>query len=909
MDVGPVGRSDELARLTGLVRQVAQGRGGLAWVRGEPGAGSSTLIDVVAAQATDCLVLRGAADELAQAFPLSLMAGVFGDCAEWPPIAKLLRGETDGAVDPVLAAGERILALVDRLCADRPVVLVAEDLQWADEPSLLVWSRLARSVGQIPLLLIGTAQPVPHRDTVVRLRDLVGEDIELGPLSDADVRTIAGRVLDAEPGPRLSTELARAGGNPLFTRELVDALVRDGLIEITDRVAEFTGESGAVPGSLAVAIGRRLQFPSADVLRVAALLGNDFDLTELAIVSGKSVVELSGVVEQAIAAGAVRESGSRLRFRHELIRQVLVEQTSEATRVALHLHLAEQLATAGRGVDVVARHLLAVPDIADGWVRRWLAEVPEAKLYAVPQVAAELLGRVLSTADDPELAARAARVAFWLGRDDEAYRRARDIARRTTDAELAARMNLLAVRSAGRAGRMEEALRITREPIFDGVSPATRAALGAWSAVMLVGTGAVEEAGAVVRAALDEAKRGGNCLTLGYALHASTLVAAPPIALHRIDEALSVLGDDPESMDLRLLLINNRLTYLAGLGRWEEAESALAAALVLAERAGTFRGAIMLATAAEVSYKRGNWDDALLHLGGIDTEFAGNGSNLNPAAIGALVALHRGEQAKAEEYLRITGIDAWSARNPANWRLTAAWALQAEVDGDPQAALGLMTTWLDPVPVPGQRTRQEVLPHLVRLALAVDDRETAASATKVAREDADTDLQIGSAVAALCCEAQLNDDVDGLLQAARDYGRYGWPLQQALALEEAAARLAKTDASRARATFVDAMKIYEDLGATWDLRRAESRLRALGIRRGPRSLHRRATSGWDALTPAEVRIAGLVAKGLSNPDIAGELFLSRRTVQTHVSNILTKLGLSSRLEIVRGAVAIPTRAG
>uniref|UniRef100_UPI0039BF242C ATP-binding protein n=1 Tax=Lentzea alba TaxID=2714351 RepID=UPI0039BF242C len=905
--MGPVGRADELERLTRLVRQVAQGRGGLAWVQGEAGAGSSTLIDELTAQAADCLVLRATADELAQAFPLRLLA----DVLESEEITRLLRGEIDGsgAVDPVLAAGERMLELVDRLCAERPVVLVTEDLQWADEPSLLVWGRLARSVGQIPLLLIGTAQPVPHRDTAARLRDLVDEVVELGPLTDQDIRTIAARILNAEPGPRLSAELARAGGNPLYARELVDSLVRDGLVEN----AEFIGESGAVPSSLAVAIGRRLQLPSADVLRVAALLGNDFDLTELAIASGRSVVELSGVVEHAITAGVLRASGERLRFRHELIRQVLVEQTSAATRVALHRHLAEQLATAGRGVDVVARHLLAVPDITDGWVRRWLSEVPDACLYAVPQVAAELLGRVLKSAGPSweVLAARAARVAFWLGRDEDALRLAREVARRTADVELAARMNLLALRAAGRSGRMDEALAIAHEPVAEGVSDATRAALGAWSGVMLAGTGAVEEAGPVVDAAREDAERSGDPLALGYALHASALVAVAPIAVHRIDEALAVLGDGihdsgSETMDLRLLLLNNRLTYLAGLGRWEETESVL----VLAERAGTFRGASLLATAAEVAYKRGNWDDALVHLGGIDTAFVGNASNLNPPAIGALIALHRGEQAKAEEYLRATGgVDAWSARNPANWRLTAAWALQAEVDGDQQAALGLMTSWLDPAPVPGQRTRQEVLPHLVRLALAAGDRETAVTAAEVARADADADLQVGEAVAARCCEAQLNDDADGLLEVARDYERHGWPLQRALALEEAAVRLAPGDAGRAREAFVEALKIYADLGATWDQRRAEARLRAFGIRRGPRSLHRRATSGWEALTPAEVRIAGLVARGLSNPDIAAELFLSRRTVQTHVSNVLGKLGLSSRLEIVRAGDSIPTHAG
>jgi DNA-binding NarL/FixJ family response regulator len=73
------------------------------------------------------------------------------------------------------------------------------------------------------------------------------------------------------------------------------------------------------------------------------------------------------------------------------------------------------------------------------------------------------------------------------------------------------------------------------------------------------------------------------------------------------------------------------------------------------------------------------------------------------------------------------------------------------------------------------------------------------------------------------------------------------------------------------------------------------------VRRGPRAAHRRATTGWEALTATEQRVAALVAEGRSNPDIAAELLLSRRTVQTHVSKILAKLGYSSRIEIAREA--------
>ena len=91
-------------------------------------------------------------------------------------------------------------------------------------------------------------------------------------------------------------------------------------------------------------------------------------------------------------------------------------------------------------------------------------------------------------------------------------------------------------------------------------------------------------------------------------------------------------------------------------------------------------------------------------------------------------------------------------------------------------------------------------------------------------------------------------------------------------------------------------------GRAWDGRRADSRLRPLGIRRGTRGPRRRPATGWQALTPTEVRVAELVAEGRSNPDIAAELLLSRRTVQGHVSHILAKLGAHSRIDIAREAV-------
>jgi DNA-binding CsgD family transcriptional regulator len=124
------------------------------------------------------------------------------------------------------------------------------------------------------------------------------------------------------------------------------------------------------------------------------------------------------------------------------------------------------------------------------------------------------------------------------------------------------------------------------------------------------------------------------------------------------------------------------------------------------------------------------------------------------------------------------------------------------------------------------------------------------------------------------------------------------------ALEDLAVALAVHGREEeARAALNEATTLYGAMQARWDIRRAESRLRAFGIRRGSRIRRTpRASSGWAALTPTEVKIAALVARGDSTSDIARSMFLSRRNVQTYISRILTKLDAKSRVEIVGEAL-------
>ena len=142
-----------------------------------------------------------------------------------------------------------------------------------------------------------------------------------------------------------------------------------------------------------------------------------------------------------------------------------------------------------------------------------------------------------------------------------------------------------------------------------------------------------------------------------------------------------------------------------------------------------------------------------------------------------------------------------------------------------------------------------------------------------------------------------------VLRAVDAYRAGPRPLELALACEDAARALgAAGRVDEARPLLDDALGRYERLEAAWDLARAAARLRALGIRPGRRGPRSRPKSGWDSLTGTEHKVVQLVAEGLSNPEIAERLFISRGTVHTHVSHVLAKLGIRSRVELATEAI-------
>ena len=192
---------------------------------------------------------------------------------------------------------------------------------------------------------------------------------------------------------------------------------------------------------------------------------------------------------------------------------------------------------------------------------------------------------------------------------------------------------------------------------------------------------------------------------------------------------------------------------------------------------------------------------------------------------------------------------------------------------------------------------------LIRLALTTDDlaraRDTSALVTELASGN-DLPWMTG---AALRCQGLVQDDAEILRDAADAYSRGARPLGLALACEDAGTAFARQDQlDRGRPLLDKAFGIYERLGAARDLARAEATLRAAGIRRGRRGARGRPQIGWPSLTPTEHTVTDLVAEGLSNPQIGERMYISHRTVQTHLAHIFAKLDISSRAQLAAEAI-------
>lgn len=945
-----VGRGAEVGVLRELVAAVAGGRGGVAWVEGEPGIGKSALVREGLSGAADagCLGLWGMADELRGRFPL----GVIVDClmaaraavgGELEGVSLLLRGE--GAGDVIAVAAERVLAAVDRLCAASPVVLVLDDVQWADEVSVSVWHRLAAATAQVPLLVVAIARPVPWSAPLVVARRGAAERgvmLPVRPLPDAEVAVLVGELAGGRAGPGLAGLARQAGGNPLYVRELTEALVREGRVRVTKGVAELAVDAGSgAPVTLAAAIEGRLGFVSPEalvVLRMAALLGAQFSVRDLAVVSGRGGWDLAGLVREAVSAGVLVESGEQLAFRHGLIARALVDGMPTGVRAELHRDAARALAAADAGAERVAAQLAAAGPRLEEWALDWLTQRGQELADRAPRVAAELLDRAAGQVaradrwarggltgapgrDDVRwevLAELLARVLLVLARNERAEAVAGEVLEATADARRRTRVAWTLASALRESGRRSQALEVISQ-VLPGADPADpwTARLHAARALTLVvdvrsanaGSEQIFRAAAAAAEALMAAQRAGDRLAAGYALHVQATLSyrrgEEAGALRLSEQALDVIGDDPEATDLRLLLLSNRMG--SRFGSDEDVSAEASELIALAERAGTARLAMVRTAVAEMLFYQGRWDDALAELDAVLDPAADIQSVVRMTAIGvaALIAAHRDDQPSLSAWLRAAEElepNVTEGKSPFGSFLSRASAMAAERDGRPADAVAILTADR-PAGARIDLDEAQAMLELVGYALTAGDeqaaRDAAARCEQVAAELAD----VKEAVAlSRQCRGVTDSDPGLIAEAVAHFRGRPRPPDLAKALEDlAVAQAGRGELVAARACLNEAVGIFAGMGAEWDMLRADTRLRPFGVRRR-RAGTPRPRTGWQALTPTEAKIAALVGAGLSNPEIGSRMFLSRYTVQVHVSHILAKLQARSRVEIA-GQVA------
>ncbi|MEU4804570.1 BTAD domain-containing putative transcriptional regulator [Actinosynnema sp. NPDC023587] len=855
-----LGRAAEVAVVHGLVDELAAGRGRALWVEGEMGIGKSALLDVVRARAASAgvEVAHAVADQFGTRFPLQPAVACLGvdvdsTDARRVETALALRdrrpaaGSVFAAADPTAQAVDRLVALVEQLCADGPLVLALDDLQWADDDSVELWRKLVVGTRRLPLLLIGAARPVPRRDGVARLRRDVecggGAVLDLTPLTDVAVAGIVAGLVGGEPGPGLRRIAAWAGGNPLYAREVADTLVREHAVRFDTGLADVSPDVlDRAPPSLVSAVTDRLDFlsgPTREVLRFAALLGGEFAVGDLSVVLDRPVPALLPAFTEAIAAGVLRGAGPRMAFRHPLIRQALYDGTSAAVRTALHRQAAQALAAADAPVEHVAGQLLATSDEIGAWAVPWLLARAPALVHRAPLVAVDLLTRCLRSADErddshPVLTAHLGNALFRIGHDAQAEELTRRALPRLRDPDRIAEARWTLAYVPFRASRPQDALDALAEALADPVLADTWRArlLSLLALVQRAGVGDLDAAEASARQAIEAGRRGGDPFAVGQALEVLWQVDVVRRdyvrAVGYLDQALDVVGGNQGLTDLRLVLLDNRVFTLQCLDRLDEATESLRLAFAAAGP-GTPVASLHVGTAVH-RFWLGDWDDAVARLERLlddDPELTGfglrEGGPVLLHGVAALIAAHRDDDTRLRAHLAAGGeipLVTIAYRENCDF-LVAARATSAARDGDPARAVGLLASMLDTRHAVQTTLRHQWLPELVRLALHVGDRETARGAVEACADEADRETSVArAAAAARRCRYLFDGDPDGLLAVAAHYRSVGRAYELAQTLEDGAVLLDRAGRVREGAdTRAEAVSLYRGLGAAWDVRR------------------------------------------------------------------------------------------
>jgi len=928
---GLVGREAELAMAAAAVRQLGEGRASVLVIEGEAGIGKTRLVQAIVddARSRDVAVFCGQAHPFERTRPFGVVAAALDLSRRSPDprraaVGALLAGQGAGA--PARAAGgiqyrvvEEVVDLVETACAGRPVLLVAEDLHWADSASLLAILSVARQLPLAALLVVVTARPSPLPAEVVRLLDdLVAggaRTVHLQPLTFGEVAVLAGRVLGARPGPALTAMLAKAGGNPLWAVAMLRSLADEGmLVRAGDSVEATTAE---LPASLSDLVVRRLRhLPAAtlELLQVAAVLGDAVSLRDVAAVARRPPAEVVGQLADAFDAQLLDEAGGRVVFRHQLVHDAIYQHMPPPARRLLHREAAVALMAAGADRLDVADHLMLGAERGDEQAVAWLRDAARQAQARAPLVTVELIRRAEALLpgghrDADLVSAEVVQALLRAGKVAEASARAEAVLARQHAAEVDTPLRVALVGALALQNRAAELITVTQASLAGPprLRPSDQVLMLAQQSWALVYTGDPRAGEAAASRALGIAEQAGDAAMTVWALTALLVAAGRQgrygEALDCARRAAALAAGSPDTRSLPL-----QPKFFLGLALVDcdlvgEARAAFREALDDEFGSGWWLSETLMAD-AQASFAIGEWQDAVpgLMAGGKAAQEKGN-QNLvaQSLAYRAIIATATGDHRAASELA--AGLEGSLEGDQLSYNagiLAFAVAGLKAAQGDRQGAYDLLLRcWRFDAARECRFYHRALAPDLVRLALALGHRGIAAEVASAVAAGAALAPQVPTVRAlALRCQGLAGGEAEPLIEAVAFARRAPLLVEHAGACEDAAALLARGGRrNEAVALLAEALERYEQAGAGAWAGRVRARLRALGVRPAPRGPRRRPAGGWQSLTATERAVSLLVAEGLTNGAVARQLYISPHTVNTHLRHVFAKLGVSNRVAL------------
>jgi len=935
-------RDAELAAVDALVGAAVAGRGGVLLIEGPAGIGKTGLLAAAQARAatTDVRVLSARGTPLERDFAFAVVRGLFepllvGSSPE--ERAALLEGPARLA-EPVIAldvadarpdagTAERLHGLywlTANLADSGPAVLLVDDAHWADVASTRAIAYLAHRVADLPVGLVVATRPAPASDPLAVLVEMVEADgsptrtvLRPRPLGHASTARMVRDALGPDPDPAFTRACQEAtGGNPMLLRALLTALDHAGARPERAGVAAVEERAPAIVATWVLPRLRRLPPAAGALARAVAVLGPGALLRHAATLAELAPADAVAAAD-ALTAAELLSDARPLSFTHPLVAQVITEHMSRSELDRGHRRSARLATEDGQDPERAAGHLLAVEPLGDPWTVDVLRAAARAALAkGAPQAAATYLRRALL---EPPVPADHGAVLAELGQAELRFSPDEGVAtldrahEAITDPTARARSSLTASRMLRSFSDFRTARRFVHAAArhLDELDPDVRHDLEVERAFLdwMDPSRRAEVLPRARRLWEQTGPRGpaGSNLLLLLALHA--LEASDPDAADDLSRAVEVGGTRlGTARDLALEAVRRHRSA-------ERPEPGILPAAMTVLIAVDELGAAV--EAADDGIASAHALHNLVQVGETTT-------------FRAMAYYRLGRLAEAEADARVVHAIAQELQTRSARRHTLTWLLRClierghleeaeaaleeagpprslpyltEARGHLRAEQGRFEEALAEFTAAGERARVQLRhPALVTwqpaAALALhhlgrdeEAREQADAAVRTARRYA-SGRALGLALRArglvTGAVADLRDAVDTLaaLPAALEHAR---------ALVDLGAALRRANCrTDARSCLERGMDQASACGAEALVARAGAELGALGAR--PR---RAALTGPDALTPSERRIVGLAVDGLTNRAIAQSLFVTTKTVETHLAAAYRKLGISGRGELPR----------